>query len=102
MTATLSFDEACDYLKISAGSLADLIACGEVRAAKISKCWVLRASDLDEYLDEKIAEQTQARIESFRAGRVAKIKPALTAVRKARRELPDLEPYLEQAGMAVD
>lgn len=90
MKKTYTFDEARTYLNISAGSLSDLIATGELPAAKISKSWVLREADLDAYLTEQVSLQTEQRRAAYQAGRMLKLKPAVAAVRKGRRELPIL------------
>lgn len=87
---TYSFDDACDYLHISSTSLSDLIAIGEIPAAKISRSWVLRDEDLHRYLSDQVRIQTEERREAYRNGHAVKIKPAVADVRKRRRELPKL------------
>lgn len=90
---TYSFDEACDYLHVSASSLSDLITTGELPAAKISKSWVLREEDLAKYLADEVRIQTEQRREAYQSGRAAHIKPAVSLVRKERRRvLPVLPP----------
>lgn len=90
MKKTYTFDEACAYLNVSAGSLGDLIATGELPAAKISKSWVLREADLDTYLAEQVRVQTEQRRSAYQSGRVVKLKPAVSEIRKGRRVLPVL------------
>lgn len=90
MKKTYTFDEACAYLNVSSSSLADLIATGELPAAKISKSWVLRETDLDTYLAEQVRIQTEQRRAAYHAGRVIKLKPAVAELRKGLRALPVL------------
>ncbi|HUW00140.1 MAG TPA: helix-turn-helix domain-containing protein [Gallionella sp.] len=90
MKKTYTLDEACAYLNVSSGSMADLIATGELPAAKISKSWVLRESDLDSYLAEQVSLQTEQRRAAYQAGRVVKFKPAVAEVRRRLREKPVL------------
>ncbi|MBI3480332.1 MAG: helix-turn-helix domain-containing protein [Nitrosomonadales bacterium] len=90
---TLNFDEACEYLKISHTSMIDLIATGELPAAKISKCYVFREESLAAYLTEQERIQTEARREAYRSGITQKVKTAVAEVRKGRRRvLPPLPP----------
>lgn len=88
--STYTFDEACQYLNVSSTSLTDLIAIGEVPAAKIGKGWVLRGVDLDTYLAEQVRDQTEQRRQAYQSGRVVHIKPSGGEARKARRALPVL------------
>lgn len=90
MKKTYTAEDACQYLNISDGSLSDLIATGELPAAKISKRWVLREVDLDTYLAEQVQLQTEQRRAAYQSGHVVKIKPSVTEIRKGRRELPVL------------
>ena len=94
---TYSFDDACDFLHISSSSLSDLIAIGEIPAAKISRSWVLRDEDLDRYLSDQVRIQTEERREAYRNGSAVKIKPAVAAVRIRRRELPKLPNFPRSA-----
>lgn len=95
MKKTLSFDEACDYLKISTTSLTDLVLIGEVPGAKISQQWVFKESDLDEYLTEQIRIQTDQRREAFKNG-VGKIhvNTSVATVRRGRRRVLPVLPEL--------
>jgi len=90
MKTTCNFDEACEYLNVSQTSLGDLIAIGEIPAAKIGIGWVFRYADLETYLCEQVRAQTEARRAAYMAGRVAKIKPAGGIARRARGSLPVL------------
>lgn len=92
MKPTYTFNEAAQYLNVSTGSLSDLIATGELPAAKISKSWVFRGADLDNYLAEEVRIQTEQRREAYQAGRVVKLKSSVAEVRKGRRVLPVLPP----------
>lgn len=91
---TLNFVEACEYLKVKHSSMTDLIATGEIPAAKISRSWVFRESDLDAYLAEQVCAQTEQRLAAYKAGTGQKIKTAVSSVSKGRRRvLPDLSKY---------
>jgi len=94
MKKTLTFDEACEYLNTSTGTLTDLIAVGEVPAGKIGKRFVLRESDLDAYLAEQISAQTEARRQAFLSGKQVKVQTAAGAVRA--RKYPALPPLPEK------
>lgn len=86
----LSLDEACEYLNISDTSMSDLISSGELPAAKISRCWILRDVDLEDYVTEQIKNQTKARREAYLSGQLANVKTAVGLVRNKRRRLADL------------
>jgi excisionase family DNA binding protein len=92
MKPTQTFEEACAYLNVSATSMHDLIAVGEIPAAKISKSYVLRTSDLDSYLAEKIQTQTEQRRAGYRNGKVVRIVPEAGQARRMRMEKPVLPP----------
>lgn len=96
MKLTYTHEEACVFLNVSASSLDDLIATGTLPAAKISKCWVIRAEDLESYLAEQVRIQTQQRRDGFRTGIVAKVPTARATVRAKRKEHPAL-PELAKA-----
>lgn len=94
--STCNFDEACAYLKASSTSLSDLVAIGELPAAKISKNWVFRQQDLDNYLAEQVRVQTERRREAFRSGSVVRIATAVGQVRNRRKSLPALPVVVSQ------
>ena len=87
---TYKFDEAAEYLNISETSLSDLVAIGEIPAAKISLRWVFRESDLDSYLSEQVQVQTEQRRKNYQSGRGGKVGTSISQVRRGRRVLPVL------------
>ena len=92
MKTTYTRESAAQFLNISMSQMDDLISSGTIPAAKISKAWVIREDDLDDYLADKVRIQTAERREAFRNGTKIHIKPASAEVTKRRRELPVLPP----------
>lgn len=87
---TYTKDEAAKYLNISGTSIDTLIATGELPAAKISQRWVLRADDLDSYLQDQVRIQTEQRREAYQSGRIAHVTTAVSDIRKSRKDKPVL------------
>lgn len=95
MIRTLTFDEAAKFLGVSATSLDDLVQTGEIPGAKISRGWIFREEDLDDYLKEQVRIQTQQRRDAYLTGKSVKVKTTVGEVRGVskngrRRELPVL------------
>lgn len=90
MKKTFSHDEAAKYLNIGDSALDLLILTGELPAAKISKNWVLRVENLDEFLQEQVRIQTSQRREAFQSGKIAHLVTAVGEVRKLRKDKPVL------------
>ena len=87
---TYTLEEAAKYLKTSVNSLSDLIATGSMSAGKVGKSFVLRETDLDDYLVTVIQEQTAQRREAFQLGKQIKVKTAVSEIRGGRRSIPVL------------
>lgn len=59
-TVTLDATGLADKLKIHPDTAKDLLARGEIPAAKIGRAWVVRETDVMDYLERQIMEQTGA------------------------------------------
>lgn len=91
---TKNLDQAADYLKVSADTMRDLADTGTVPGAKVGKQWVFRTADLDAYLSEVIARQTEERRQAMKLGERKHVPTAVAAVRekkcRQRRDMADL------------
>lgn len=96
MNPTMNLEEAGRYLNISSDVMRDLAYAGTIPGAKVSKGWVFRTKDLDAYLDEVIAKQTDERREARMIGRRAHVKTEVTAVREktSKRRVPPELPMM--------
>lgn len=61
MPEVLSLDEACHFLKLSKQSLYAYVRKGEVPAYKLGRCWKFHKESLDQWLKDKIKEDTKTR-----------------------------------------
>lgn len=93
MNPTMNLEEAGKYLNISSYTMRDLADTGTIPGAKVGKGWIFRTKDLDAYLDDVIAKQTEARRDARMMGMRKHVKTEATAVREKtqkRRVLPEL------------
>lgn len=61
MPEVLSFEEACRFLKLAKPTLYNYVRRGEVPAFKMGRVWRFHKESLDQWLKEKIKEDTQTR-----------------------------------------
>ncbi|NNM69175.1 MAG: helix-turn-helix domain-containing protein [Gallionella sp.] len=89
-TPTYTLEEAAQYLNISPSHLSDLILSGNLPAAKICRCWVIRGVDLEAYLAEQVRTQTQRRREGLGGEPVLSAWAEAVGVRRKRKGNPEL------------
>lgn len=87
---TMNLSEACKYLCVSDSTLLTLLGDGSIPGAKIGQSWVLRKSDLDQYLAEQVNRQTTERRELSLAGQAVKVKTAFSNRKRSIADLPKL------------
>lgn len=63
---TLNLPEAAELMKIHPKTLQEFIYSGSLPAAKIGRSWVMLESDVLNYIETQIAQQTAQRSESTR------------------------------------
>ena len=59
----LNVDEACKYLKIAKVTLYKYIRRGEIPAFKMGRVWRFHRESLDNWIKNRVQEDTQARSE---------------------------------------
>lgn len=82
MKNTMTFTEAAVYLNISETVLSELLTSGELPGAKISKDWVVRQCDLDNYLAREVERQTEQRRQAHASGAPSKVSTAFGLFRE--------------------
>ena len=82
--STNNLEEAAKYLKTSSDTVRDMADVGTIPGAKVGKAWVFRTSDLDAYLGEVIARQTEERREAMKLGCRKHIKTEASEVREKK------------------
>ena len=89
---TYDAQETADLLKTDVTTVRALIDDGKLPAAKIGRAYVIREDDLDDYLAQKVREQTAERIERSvgQGGRARNKSEASQTTRYRRRKLPVL------------
>jgi len=89
---TYDAQETADILKTDVTTIRALIDDGKLPAAKIGRAYVIREDDLDDYLAQKVREQTAERIERTigEGGRARNKSEASRTTRYRGRKLPVL------------
>lgn len=97
--STKDLDQASDYLKVSADTMRELADAGTIPGAKVGKRWVFRVCDLDAYLADVIARQTEERRSAPLKGVRQRVKTEVSEVREKRgnRRVPPVLPELQDA-----
>ncbi len=62
MSVTVSSREAAHMLKVHYETVLDLIAKGELPAAKVGRAYVLMTQDVIDYVQKAVSEQTSKRM----------------------------------------
>jgi len=96
---TYDAQETADYLKTDVTTIRALIDDGKLPAAKIGRAYVIREDDLDDYLMQKVREQTAERIERVvgEGGRTRNKSEASRITRYRSKTLPILPELPGQA-----
>jgi excisionase family DNA binding protein len=87
---TYNTKTAAEYLHCSESRIAELIAAGHLRAARVGRGYTLKREWLDSFLDEESARQ-------MAEAKAASVRPQAPARRRARATLPDLDLYEARA-----
>lgn len=66
MQEVLSFEEACQFLKLAKPTLYNYVRRGEVPAFKMGRVWKFHKESLDHWLQQKIKEDTKTRSQKTR------------------------------------
>lgn len=93
MEGTFDIHEAADFLKVDRTTVLELAQCGELPGARIGRAWVFLRMDLQDYLRDRIRQQTNKRREQAEVDRyaLAAAEPGETKRSgRPRRELPKL------------
>lgn len=91
---THTVETAAEMLAVDPTTIRALIDDGKLPAAKIGRSYVMLENDLEEYLRQRIREQTAERIErGVSADRRRNATEASKTTRYRRRALPDLAQY---------
>lgn len=99
---THTIETAAALLATDTTTVLALIADGKLPAAKIGRAWVMIEDDLDDYLRQRIREQTAERIELAAQGIKRRQRTEASATTKYRRRaLPDLEAHLRANDMVA-
>lgn len=61
MPEVLSFEEACQFLKLAKPTLYNYVRRGDVPAFKMGRVWKFHKESLDQWLKEKVKEDTKTR-----------------------------------------
>lgn len=102
MMKSYTVDEAAKFLATDVTTVRALIVDGKLPAAKIGRAWVMLESDLVEYLQACIREQTADRIERAVANSSRELNKseASKTTRYRRRSLPELPELPRQVAAA--
>lgn len=106
---TLDINECAEFLKIERSHALKLAGEGVLPGAKIGRAWVFLKEDLVEYLRTQVRLQMRQRAaeqevqegldKSVKAAVAAAGRSPLARARKERRNLPDLDQYVEAASL---
>lgn len=66
MPEVLSFEEACQFLKLAKPTLYNYVRRGDVPAFKMGRVWKFHKDSLDQWLKERISEDTKIRSQKTR------------------------------------
>lgn len=64
MQEVLSLTEACQILRLAKPTLYGYVRRGEIPAFKLGRSWKFHKNSLDQWLIERVKQQTQARKQS--------------------------------------
>lgn len=66
MPEVLSFEEACQFLKLAKPTLYNYVRRGDVPAFKMGRVWKFHKESLDQWLKERVSEDTKIRSQKTR------------------------------------
>lgn len=99
---THTIETAAALLATDTTTVQALIHDGKIPAAKIGRAWVMLEDDLDDYLRQRIREQTAERIEANAMGVKRRQRTEASATtRYRRRALPDLDAHLRASDLVA-
>ena len=93
MDGTFDIHQAADFLKVDRTTALELAQRGDIPGARIGRAWVFLREDLQDYLRDRVRQQTNKRREQAEADRyaLAAAEPAESRRKgRPRREPPKL------------